>query len=62
MRIDLHTHSSASDGTDTPAELMREAAAAGLDVVALTDHDAMSGWAEAQQAADEVGLTLVPGL
>lgn len=62
MRIDLHTHSSASDGTDTPTQLMREAAAAGLDVVALTDHDAMSGWAEAQQAADEVGITLVPGL
>ena len=62
MRIDLHTHSSASDGTDTPAQLVREAAAAGLDVVALTDHDAMSGWAEAQQAADEVGITLVPGL
>ncbi|RYB91530.1 PHP domain-containing protein [Nocardioides glacieisoli] len=62
MRIDLHTHSSASDGTDTPAQLMREAAAAGLDVVALTDHDAMSGWAEAQQAADAVGITLVPGL
>jgi predicted metal-dependent phosphoesterase TrpH len=41
---------------------MREAAAAGLDVVALTDHDAMSGWAEAQRAADEVGITLVPGL
>ncbi len=62
MRIDLHTHSSASDGTDTPAQLMREAAAAGLDVVALTDHDAMSGWAEAQRAADEVGIRLVPGL
>ncbi|MBD3945814.1 PHP domain-containing protein [Nocardioides ganghwensis] len=62
MRIDLHTHSSASDGTDTPGDLVREAAAAGLDVVALTDHDAMSGWAEAQQAADEVGITLVPGL
>ena len=62
MRIDLHTHSSASDGTDTPAQLVREAAAAGLDVVALTDHDAMSGWAEAQQAADEVGITLVPGM
>ncbi|MBC2933899.1 PHP domain-containing protein [Nocardioides sp. zg-1228] len=62
MRIDLHTHSSASDGTDTPADLVREAAAAGLDVVALTDHDAMSGWAEARRAADEVGITLVPGL
>ncbi|WP_210440286.1 PHP domain-containing protein [Nocardioides xinjiangensis] len=62
MRIDLHTHSSASDGTDTPGDLVREAAAAGLDVVALTDHDAMSGWAEAQRAADEAGITLVPGL
>jgi predicted metal-dependent phosphoesterase TrpH len=62
VRIDLHTHSSASDGTDTPADLVREAAGAGLDVVALTDHDAMSGWAEAQRAADEVGITLVPGL
>ena len=62
MRIDLHTHSSASDGTDTPADLVRAAEAAGLDVVALTDHDAMSGWAEAAQAADEVGITLVPGL
>ena len=62
MRIDLHTHSSASDGTDTPADLVREAAAAGLDVVALTDHDAMSGWDEAQRAADEVGIELVPGI
>ncbi|CUR60576.1 PHP C-terminal domain protein [metagenome] len=62
MRIDLHTHSSASDGTDTPDALVREAKAAGLDVVALTDHDATSGWTEAQQAADEIGITLVPGL
>ncbi len=62
MRIDLHTHSAASDGTDTPADLVRAAEAAGLDVVALTDHDAMSGWAEAAAAADEVGITLVPGL
>ena len=62
MRIDLHTHSSASDGTDTPADLVRAAKAAGLDVVALTDHDAMSGWAEAARAASEVGITLVPGL
>ena len=62
MRIDLHTHSSASDGTDAPGVLVREAKAAGLDVVALTDHDATSGWAEAQQAADDVGITLVPGL
>ena len=58
MRIDLHTHSSASDGTDTPAALVREAKAAGLDVVALTDHDATSGWAEAQQAAGEYHLAM----
>ncbi|MEU4108728.1 PHP domain-containing protein [Streptomyces sp. NPDC027717] len=60
MRIDLHCHSSASDGTDTPAELMRAAAGAGLDVVALTDHDTTRGYAEARAALPE-GLTLVTG-
>lgn len=60
MRIDLHTHSTASDGTDTPAELVRHAAAAGLDVVALTDHDTTRGHAEAIAALPE-GLTLVTG-
>ncbi|MFE1175256.1 PHP domain-containing protein [Streptomyces sp. NPDC058773] len=60
MRIDLHTHSTASDGTDTPAELVRNAAAAGLDVVALTDHDTVGGHAEAR-AALPAGLTLVTG-
>ncbi|MFF0437598.1 PHP domain-containing protein [Streptomyces sp. NPDC004327] len=60
MRIDLHTHSTASDGTDTPAELVRNAAAAGLDVVALTDHDTSRGYAEAIAALPE-GLTLVTG-
>ncbi|MGI5378031.1 PHP domain-containing protein [Streptomyces sp. CA-251387] len=60
MRIDLHTHSSASDGTDTPAELVLNAAAAGLDVVALTDHDTTRGYAEAIAALPE-GLTLVTG-
>ncbi|MFF8839459.1 PHP domain-containing protein [Streptomyces sp. NPDC015130] len=60
MRIDLHTHSTASDGTDSPAELVRNAAAAGLDVVALTDHDTTRGHAEAIGALPE-GLTLVPG-
>lgn len=62
MRIDLHTHSLVSDGTDTPAELMRAAAAAGLDVIALTDHDTSAGWAEAAAAAQEVGVRLVPGM
>ncbi|MGW3658476.1 PHP domain-containing protein [Streptomyces sp. NPDC005151] len=60
MRIDLHTHSTASDGTDSPAELVRNAAAAGLDVVALTDHDTARGHAEAIAALPE-GLTLVTG-
>nr|WP_202487531.1 PHP domain-containing protein [Streptomyces sp. SID8354] len=56
----MHTHSTASDGTDTPAELVRNAAAAGLDVVALTDHDTVAGHAEAR-AALPAGLTLVTG-
>ncbi|WP_405516934.1 PHP domain-containing protein [Streptomyces canus] len=60
MRIDLHCHSTASDGTDTPAELVRNAAAAGLDVVALTDHDTTRGYGAAI-AALPVGLTLVTG-
>lgn len=60
VRIDLHTHSTASDGTDTPAELVAHAAAAGLDVVALTDHDTVGGHAEAVAALPE-GLTLVRG-
>ncbi|MGY4924172.1 PHP domain-containing protein [Streptomyces sp. 900105755] len=60
MRIDLHCHSTASDGTDTPADLVRNAAAAGLDVVALTDHDTTRGYAEAV-AALPAGLTLVTG-
>jgi predicted metal-dependent phosphoesterase TrpH len=62
VRIDLHTHSRASDGTDTPAGLVRAAVDAGLDVLAITDHDTSGGWAEASTAAAEVGLTLVPGM
>jgi len=60
MRTDLHVHSSASDGTDPPAEVMRRAARAGLDAVALTDHDTVAGHAEARAAAGPV--TLVPGM
>lgn len=62
MRIDLHTHSTASDGTQSPAEVMAAAAAAGLDVVALTDHDTTRGWAEAAAAAPALGLALVRGV
>ena len=61
MLIDLHTHSSASDGTDPPAEVMARARARGLDVIALTDHDTVAGVGEAR-AALPPGLTLVPGM
>jgi predicted metal-dependent phosphoesterase TrpH len=60
MRADLHVHSSASDGTDPPAEVMRRAALAGLDVVALTDHDTVAGHAEARAAAGPV--IVLPGM
>ncbi|MFC6696729.1 PHP domain-containing protein [Nocardioides daphniae] len=62
MRIDLHSHSTVSDGTQSPTQVVHAAARAGLDVLALTDHDTSGGWAEAQRAADEVGLVLVPGM
>ncbi len=61
MRADLHSHSTASDGTDAPAEVMRRAAAAGLDVIALTDHDTVAGHREAVGALP-AGLTLLPGM
>ncbi|HEY1624598.1 MAG TPA: PHP domain-containing protein [Streptosporangiaceae bacterium] len=61
MRADLHVHSNASDGTDDPAEVMRRAAAAGLDVVALTDHDTTAGHARAR-AALTGSLILLPGM
>ncbi len=62
MRIDLHTHSLASDGTESPGDLVRAAAAAGLDVLAITDHDTADGWAEAAEVAVEVGVELVRGM
>ena len=62
MKIDLHAHSNVSDGTQAPAGVMESAAAAGLDVVALTDHDSTDGWAEAAAAARKSGVALVPGM
>ena len=59
--IDLHTHSTASDGSDEPAALMEMAARQGLSVVALTDHDTIVGLAEARAAANEAGVRLVQG-
>lgn len=62
MRIDLHTHSRASDGTQSPTELVEAAAAAQLDVLGLTDHDTAAGWAEGLQAAERHGVRLVTGI
>lgn len=60
--IDLHTHSSVSDGTQTPTQLVRAAVAAGLGTMALTDHDSTAGWQEARAAARGTGLTIIPGM
>lgn len=60
--IDLHTHSTRSDGIDTPTELVEKARQAGITVLAITDHDTTSGWDEAIQAAQRVGIGLVPGI
>ncbi len=60
--IDLHTHSSVSDGTETPAQLVKAAVTAGLSVLALTDHDSTAGWQAAKAAACGTGLTVIPGM
>jgi predicted metal-dependent phosphoesterase TrpH len=62
LRIDLHTHTTASDGSDTPSELVSNAVSEGLDVIGLTDHDTTSGWTEALEAANSSGLGVVPGI
>jgi hypothetical protein len=59
--IDLHTHSTVSDGSEPPGRIPEMAAAAGCSAVALTDHDSLDGLAEAGAAAQRVGVTLVPG-
>jgi len=61
VKIDLHTHSNCSDGSLRPADLVARAAAAGIDVLALTDHDTVAGLEEAEQDAGLHGLRLVPG-
>lgn len=61
-RIDLHTHSWYSDGSEPPALLVEQAARAGLDVVGLTDHDVVAGWGEADEAGQRHGLVVVPGI
>ena len=61
LRYDLHSHSTRSDGLLSPADVVRRAASRGVDVLALTDHDETSGLAEAEEAARESGIALVPG-
>jgi len=60
--IDLHTHSTASDGKFSPAELVRHAQAMGIKVIALTDHDTLSGLEEASEEAARVGIEFIPGI
>ena len=60
-RVDLHVHSTFSDGTATPREIVQMAAAAGLSAIALTDHDTAAGVREAQEAGDQLGLPVIPG-
>ena len=62
VKIDLHTHSTRSDGLDSPSELIANAAKAGVDIIALTDHDTVSGWDEARGKAFSMGLGFVPGI
>lgn len=61
MLIDLHTHSNRSDGTEAPEQVVLAGATAGLDVLALTDHDTVEGWAEADRAGREAGVSVIPG-
>ncbi|TCC46614.1 PHP domain-containing protein [Kribbella capetownensis] len=62
MRIDLHTHSNRSDGTDPVDVLIAHAQQAGLDVIALTDHDTADGWTDGRRAAEELEIGFVPGI
>lgn len=62
MAVDLHTHSRVSDGSDSPTELVANAVSAGLNALALTDHDTLDGLEEAQVAADLTGIRLVRGV
>jgi len=60
--IDLHVHSSASDGSESPRTLVERAAAAGLAAISVTDHDSVGGVAEAMEAGRELGVEVVPGI
>ncbi|MDQ6420843.1 PHP domain-containing protein [Paenibacillus sp. LHD-117] len=61
-RADLHAHTTASDGMYAPAEVVRKAFAAGLQAVAITDHDTVTGVEEALREGERIGMTVVPGV
>jgi 3',5'-nucleoside bisphosphate phosphatase len=61
LRVDLHSHSSVSDGLDSPAELVARMAEAGVGAFALTDHDTLGGLPEAREEARRLGIELIPG-
>lgn len=62
MKFDLHTHTTASDGTDTPAQLIERAARGGFGLIAVTDHDTLSGLDEAESAGRARGVRVIPGV
>jgi len=62
LKFDLHLHTTASDGTDTPTQLLERAAQGGFEVLAITDHDTLSGLEEARAAAQRLGIRLIPGV
>jgi predicted metal-dependent phosphoesterase TrpH len=62
MSVDLHIHSTASDGTVAPAAIVEAATVAGLDAIALCDHDSVDGVAEAMHAGRDFGITVIPGV
>ncbi|HWC65817.1 MAG TPA: PHP domain-containing protein, partial [Thermoanaerobaculia bacterium] len=61
FKVDLHSHSTVSDGLDTPTALVGKMSRAGISVLALTDHDALDGLPEARAAAERAGIRLIPG-
>ena len=61
MKLDLHIHTTDSDGTDTPTQVVESAKAAGFEAIAITDHDTLGGVAEGMAAGERVGLRVIPG-
>jgi 3',5'-nucleoside bisphosphate phosphatase len=62
MAVDLHTHSRVSDGSESPTRVVELAAEAGLEAVALTDHDVLEGLSEARSAGERLGIEVIPGV